>query len=175
MVKLREARDYVAAHATSYDNLVLVDRFFTSFAAGAHVVLGAHERFASADYFRRSTDQLFYLFVYRFTEADRSRLTFACISFKDRALIQGEWKAIVEHANSYVADFCQTDATDDVVIASLASPGYPIDGAYMIVGHEHEQFARHRSYHVTRPYITSEHSRMLLYNALIETYKLLSF
>lgn len=166
MVKLDEARTYVAAHASTYPKQVLFERFFQMFETGAYVLLGPQRPFTSAEYFRRATDRLFYAYVYRFTDPDRSALRAACIGFNGRSLKPSEWDWVFKHAYEYMAKFEETDPEEGELLATIADPGRPVDGAYLIVGHAFENFTRCNSYHVTRPYLTPAQSRMLLNTAL---------
>lgn len=166
MVKLDEARTYVVAHASTYPKQVLFERFFEKFETGAYVLLGARQTFASAEYFRRTTDRLFYAYVYRYSNPHRNALRAACIGFNGRELRRAEWEAVLSHAYEYMGEYEETDPEEGEVLATIAEPGLPVDGAYLIVGHAVENFTGYSSYHVTRPYLTPAQSRMLLNTAL---------
>lgn len=166
MVKLDEARTYVVAHAPNYRTMALFENFFQAFETGAHILLGRQKEFTSAEYFRQTTDRLFFAYAYRFANPNRNVVRAACIGFNGHRLMPAEWEGVLKHANEYLAKFEETDPEEEDDRATIADPGLPVDGAYLIVGHAFENFTGYNFYHVTRPYLTPAQSRTLLNTAL---------
>lgn len=169
MVKIDEARTYVAGNVLVREQIDLLDRFFDNFETGAYVVLGPDDEFGSADYFRRSTDKLSYIFVYRFVDPDRIGLRAAYTGFQGHQPELGDLIKLTTHILLYKSQYDEFRPQGRQVLATITEPGRPVDGAYLVVRHEHEKKSELYGYHVTRPYLTGPQSRHLLYTAVAKT------